>query len=247
MNARTILPLACLATLGLAMLACPPASAQDATAILEKVDGYRQLDSSFTLDVKLTDYDSDQPREEMRMSGFFAGDDKSVLVVRNGKNKGMKVLLKGDDMWVNLTGSKRGLRITPMQRLMGQAANGDVAKVSFARDYAATILHQDENGLVLELRAKSPGATYQRVTLYINARNYRPEKAEFFLLSGKHFKTAYYLEYARFGDREGVSKVKIQDQLNPKLYTIMETSNYRKTSIPEKYFNVMFLPNLEID
>lgn len=247
MNTRTTLLLAFLAGLGLTLLAGPPASAQDAAAILEKVDGYRQLSASFTLDVKLTDYDSDQLQEEMRMSGFFAGDDKSVLVVRSGKNKGMKVLLKGDDMWVNLTGSKRGLRITPMQRLMGQAANGDVAKVAFAHDYAGTVLSRDGNSLVLDLRAKSPGATYQRVTLTINAATFRPEKAEFFLLSGKHFKTAYYLEYARFDDREGVSKVKIQDQLNPKLYTIMETSNYHKTAIPEKYFNVMFLPNLEID
>jgi len=78
MNTRTTLLLAFLAGLGLTLLAGPPASAQDAAAILEKVDGYRQLSASFTLDVKLTDYDSDQLQEEMRMSGFFAGDDKMV-------------------------------------------------------------------------------------------------------------------------------------------------------------------------
>jgi hypothetical protein len=66
----------------------------------------------------------------------------------------MKVLMKGDDMWINLSGSRRALRITPMQRLMGEASNGDVAKLSFSRDYNATILEADGDLLKLELQAK---------------------------------------------------------------------------------------------
>jgi outer membrane lipoprotein-sorting protein len=229
------------------LLLCAQGMAESASSVLQKVDGYRQLAASFTMEMKLMDYDSGKLQEEMRMFGYFCGDDKSVLVVRNGKNKGMKVLLKGDDMWINLTGSKRGLRITPMQRLMGQASNGDIAKVSFDHDYSGTILKQDEAAMILELKAKSPGATYQRVVLTVHARNFRPEKAEFFLISGKHFKTATYLEFSRYENHEGVSKIKIQDQRNPTLYTIIEYGEYRTTQIPEKYFNVMFLPNLEVD
>lgn len=222
-------------------------AAQDAGAVLQKVDGYRQLAASFTMEVKLLEYDSDRLKEEMAMIGYFSGDDKSVLVVRNGKNKGMKVLLKGDDMWINLTGSKRGLRITPMQRLMGQASNGDIAKVSFSRDYSGTVRNRDESAIVLELKAKSRGATYQRVVLTVDAADYRPQKAEFYLLSGKHFKTARYLGFSRYEGREGIGRMKIEDQLNPKLYTIIEYGAYRRAQIPEKYFNVMFLPNIEVD
>jgi len=229
-----------LATLGLGL-------AEDVAVVLEKVDGYRRWADSFTMEMKLSDYDDDQLKEEMSLFGYFCGDDKSVLVVRSGKNKGMKVLLKGDDMWVNLPGSKRGLRITPMQRLMGQASNGDVAKVSFSRDYKGTLVRQDAAVIILDLRAKSPGATYQRALLTVDSRTYRPIKAEFFLLSGKHFKTAHYLEFSRFDNHEGVSRLKIEDRLNPKQYTIIESGNYHKAQIPEKYFNVMYLPNLELN
>ena len=221
--------------------------AQEASAILEKVDGYRQIADSFTMEMTLYDYKGGQLQDEMRMFGYFIGSDKSVIVVRSGKNKGMKILMKGDDMWINLTGSKRGLRITPMQRLMGQAANGDVAKVSFSRDYEGTVLQQDAARILLELKAKSPGATYQRVLLYIHGGSFRPERAEFFLLSGKHFKTAYYQEFGRFESHEVVSKMKIVDQLNPDLFTIIENGKYRRAQIPEKYFNVTYLPNIEVE
>lgn len=114
--------------------------AEDAAKILEKIDGYRQMENDFYLDIKISDYENDTLKEEATFASYFSGNDKSLLICTHGKNKGMKVLMKGEDMWVNLSGSKRGLRITPMQRLMGQASNGDVAKVSFSLDYTGTLL-----------------------------------------------------------------------------------------------------------
>lgn len=221
--------------------------AETAEQILDKIDGYRELDISFTMDIKISDYENDKLKEEATFSGYFLGNDKSLLICTNGKNKNLKVLMKGDDMWVNLTGSKRGLRITPMQRLMGQASNGDVAKVSFSQDYSGTVVGVKDGVLTMELKAKSKGATYQRTLLYVDAKTYKPQKAEFFLTSGKHFKTAYYTDYRIIDGRNTISKMKIEDKMNPKLYTVMENSNYKKKVIPEKYFNVMYLPNIEIE
>jgi len=218
---------------------------ENADAILEKIDGYRDVGDSFSMNIKISDFENDKLNEEATFSGYFSGNDKSLLICTNGKNKGMKVLMKGDDMWVNLTGSKRGLRITPVQRLMGQAANGDVAKVSFSQDYTGTLLKTENEMVVLELKAKSKGATYQKAILYAEAKSFKPVKAEFFLTSGKHFKTAYYMEFKMIEGRNTVSKVKIEDKMNPKLYTIMENSGFKNKNIPEKYFNVMFLPNIE--
>lgn len=224
-----------------------PLRSQNADQILDKIDGYRELNDDFSLAIKISDYESERLKEEATFSGYFSGIDKSLLICTHGKNKGMKVLMKGDDMWVNLTGSKRGLRITPMQRLMGQAANGDVAKTSFSQDYTGTVLEKGKDVLVMELKAKSKGATYQKVFLYADAKTYKPQKAEFFLTSGKHFKTAYYLEFKTIEGREAVFKIKIEDKMNPKLYTVMENFDYKKKEIPEKYFNVMFLPNIDTE
>lgn len=101
--------------------------------------------------------------------------------------------------------------------------------------------------LVMELKAKSKGATYQKAILYADAKTYKPQKAEFFLTSGKHFKTAYYQEFKIMDGQSILSKFKIEDKVNPKLYTVMENVNYQKKTVPEKYFNVMYLANIEAE
>ncbi|MBN2345498.1 MAG: outer membrane lipoprotein-sorting protein [Candidatus Aminicenantes bacterium] len=230
----------------LAMLAkdlCGQAEAD----LLAKIDRYRMLAGSFRMDVRLQDYDGETLKDEALFKGFFAGDDRSLLICDSGKDKGMKVLMKGDDMWVNLGGSKRALRITPMQRLMGEASNGDVAKVSFNRDYTGKRL-DDEGGLLkLELKAKSTGATYQRVLLYADPRTHQPVKAEFFLLSGKHYKTAHYQKGTVGDNRAAITTMRIEDKRNPRRYTLMEYLDFKPGQFPEKYFNVMYLPQIEAE
>jgi hypothetical protein len=158
----------------------------------------------------------------------------------------MKVLMKGDYMWVSLTGSRRALRITPMQRLMGQASNGDVAKTTFSTDYAAEIVEKNKKIIKLSLKAKRKGATYQKVRLYIDAQNYRPLKAEFFLLSGKHFKTAFYQDFMIINGNAVVRKIRIEDIIKKGHYSVLEYLDYKNARIPVKYFNVMYLPKLEL-
>jgi len=231
----------------LLVILAPDLCGQDRADLLVKIDRYRMVAGSFNMDVRMQDFDGDTLKEEAVFRGFFSGDDRSLLICESGKNKGIKVLMKGDDMWVNLSGSKRALRITPMQRLMGEAANGDVAKVSFNRDYTGTLLGDEGNLLKLELKAKSAGATYQRVLLYADKKTYQPVRAEFFLLSGKHFKTAYYQEGTMADGRAAVLKMRIEDKLNPQRYTVMENLNFKPRQFPEKYFNVMYLPQIEVD
>jgi outer membrane lipoprotein-sorting protein len=233
--------------LTLLIILAPDLCAQDGAALLKKIDRYRMVAGSFLMDVRMQDFDGGTLKEEAVFKGFFSGDDRSLLICESGKNKGMRVLMKGDDMWVNLGGSKRALRITPMQRLMGEASNGDVAKVSFNHDYTGALLGEEGDLLKLELKAKSTGATYQQVLLYADKKTYQPVKAEFFLLSGKHFKTAFYQEGIMADGRTAIAKMRIVDKLNPQRYTVMENLNFKLRQFPEKYFNVMYLPQIEAD
>lgn len=223
--------------------------AQSAEEIIEKVDGYRKLSESFALEVKISDYKEDRLKDEAVFMGHFKGNEKSLLLCTKGKNKRMKVLMKGDYMWVSLAGSRRALRITPMQRLMGQASNGDVAKTAFSIDYAPELVenNQEQNMIKMRLKAKRKGATYQQIMLYIDNRHYRPIKAEFFLLSGKHFKTAFYEDFMTINQHLVVQKIRIRDAIKKGRYTIMEYLDYQQAQVPEKYFNVMYLPRLELD
>jgi hypothetical protein len=221
-------------------------SDQAAERVINKVDGYRKLSESFTMKVKISDYKGEQLKDEAVFSGHFEGNEKSLLVCTKGKNKGMKVLMKGDYMWVSLIGSRRALRITPMQRLMGQASNGDVAKVAFSIDYTPKIVEKNQKSVKILLKAKRKGATYQKVLLYIDPNNYRPLKAEFFLLSGKHFKTAFYQDFMIINGNAVVRKIRIENIIKKEQYSVLEYLDYKNARVPVKYFNVMYLPKLEL-
>ncbi|MCK5076511.1 MAG: outer membrane lipoprotein-sorting protein, partial [Calditrichia bacterium] len=139
----------------------------DGNELLQKVDGYRKMSNSFSLKIKISDYNDVKLKEEAVFFGCFKGNNKSVMICTKGKNKNMKVLMKDENMWVNIGRSKRAMRITPMQRLLGQASNGDVAKVAFSQDYNGEIKKITNDFYILELDAKNNGATYQKIILYV--------------------------------------------------------------------------------
>lgn len=226
-----------------------PIQSASTEEIIKKVDGYRHLSDSFAMRVKISDYRDDRLKDETEFEGHFKGNEKSLLLCTKGKNKGMKVLMKGDDMWVSLADSRRALRITAMQRLTGQASNGDVAKTGYSTDYTPEVLGEknQQNMIKVRLTAKRKGATYQQIILYLDIKQYRPIKAEFFLLSGKHFKTAFYEDFMKINQHLVVRKIRICDVVKKGTYSIMEYLNYRNISVPEKYFNVMYLPKLVLD
>ena len=168
------------------------------------------------------------------------------MICTKGKNKNMKVLMKDENMWVNIGRSKRAMRITPMQRLLGQASNGDVAKVAFSQDFSGKIKKVTNDLYILELDAKNNGATYQKIILYVKKDNYRPIKAEFYLTSGKHFKTAYYEEENIINGNKMISKTKIVDVSRKSKYTIIENLEYKEDNFPAKYFNMRYLPTLRL-
>jgi hypothetical protein len=129
---------------------------------------------------------------------------------------------------------------------MGQASNGDVAKVAFSIDYTPKIEEKNQKTVKILLNAKRKGATYQKVLLYIDPDNYRPLKAEFFLLSGKHFKTAFYQDFMIMNGNAVVRKIRIEDIIKKGRYSILEYLDYKNARVPVKYFNVMYLPKLEL-
>src|SRR5258708_9182601 len=79
-----------------------------------------------------------------------------------------------------------------MQRLMGQASNGDVARTSFTVDYTATAATDDGAAWKIALAAKDPGVAYARVDLWVDKTSYELRHADFFVTSGNLIKRAHY-------------------------------------------------------
>jgi hypothetical protein len=213
--------------------------------ILRRIDGYRVAYEQFLVRTRLTAYEGNRAKETALFDAYINGNEKSLVIEKEGKNRDMKILYVEEKMWVQLPSSRRPIRITPIQRLMGQASNGDVAMVSYGDDYTAELVSEETiddihcHRLLLIARKKS--ATYHKIFLYVQKTDYRPVKAEFFLISGKHFKTAFYDEYMCIGNQIILKKMTIYDELRQDQKTIFEYEIIQEKRIAAKYFNKNYL------
>ena len=104
------------------------------------------------------------------------------------------VLMVDRNMWFIRSGLKKPVSISPRQKLMGDAANGDIASTNYADDYTGTLSGEEpvkgEACHVLDLKAASRNVTYDRIRYWVSKERLVGVKAEFYTLSGKLFKTA---------------------------------------------------------
>jgi outer membrane lipoprotein-sorting protein len=213
------------------------AHAQDAAAILAKADGYRNPLAAFSVDVDLTSYTPDGKHESSKFRVYGRGSDKSVVeFVAPATEKGKYLLMLRDAMWIYMPSASRPIRISPLQRLMGQASNGDVARTNFTIDYNASSAVEEGDTWVLDLTAKDPAVAYNRVKLWVDTKTGEPRRADFYVVSGKLIKRAFYREYGEMNGRRAVTSIEIEDLLKPGNRTVMRYANLTTRENPEKMF-----------
>lgn len=113
-----------------------------------------------------------------------------------GNVRGQKLLMQDRNMWFAKPGLSKAVPISPRQKLMGTAANGDIASTNYAGDYKIVNAEEgrfnDESCIVMNLKAVDSRATYDRVRYWISSDRLLGLKAEFYTISGKMFKTAVF-------------------------------------------------------
>lgn len=199
-----------------------------ALLLLPKVDAYRNALESFVVDVELTSITPDGHSESSSFRVYGKGSDRSIVeFTAPATEKGKYLLMLRDAMWIYMPSASRPIRISPLQRLMGQASNGDVARTSFSVDYNQQALDEDGDAYVLDLAAKDPSIAYNRVRLWVDKKTYEPRRADFYVVSGKLIKRATY---------HGADSIEIDDLLRPGYRTVMRYSNRAARDNPERMF-----------
>ena len=228
--------IACIAAVCRAETAAPV----DADAVLKHSDTYRNGWPSYVLHVKITNYESGRADEEKLYEVSQKGTEKTYVEFMSPREKGRHLLMLGDDMWVYLPDTSRPVRITPLERLTGDASNGDVARTNYAVDYSPVFLRSEKIGSVdcnvLELTAKRKGATYQRILYWVRTEDARPVRAEFYLTSGKHIKSATFDEYQPYGGKTLLHKLTLYDEIRHESHSVLEYSEATQRNLPDKLF-----------
>jgi hypothetical protein len=160
-------------------------------------------------------------------------------------------------MWFYDPASKSSVRISPQQRLLGQAAVGDVLTVNLARDYRAALVGSPEGETLndadqhprhcwhAELQPTSESAVYGRVEYWVEQDTYRPVKGKFYSDSGRLLKIAYFHKYAEQLGAERPTEVILIDAVNAKLVTTITNSAYKARDIPDAWYQREFLPRVD--
>jgi outer membrane lipoprotein-sorting protein len=228
----------CFACCIIASRAAPPSP--DAEALLRQSDRFRNAWPSYVVHVKITDFAAGRPDEEHLYEVSQKGADKTYVDFLSPREKGEHLLMLADDMWVYLPDASRPVRITPLERLTGDASNGDVARTNYAADYSPVYLRAEKAGdvecYVLELTARRKGATYYRVLYWLRAEDARPVKAEYYVTSGKHIKSATFDKYEVIGGQTRLRQFTLYDEILHNSHSVLEYSGAAPRALPDRLF-----------
>lgn len=237
-----------------AALTASQAFAQDVATLLQRADKYRMSSDNMQVDTLISVFNTDGSADKERRYIVFAqAHHQSLVLMQSPAEKGQKVLMLGDDFWLLMPGSQRPLRITPMQKLLGDASTGDIATMSWADDYTGSVAGAESCGepaqdcTHLSLQANRKGVTYQRIELWVGKARGEPVKADLYVQSDKLAKEARFV-MDKPSAPTAVSAMLLRDQLTNKKETQVRYVTRKEHTVPEAWLNPMFLarnPSLE--
>ena len=243
-------PIQYLITAAIAMTALAT-QAQDVTALLKATDKFRMSADNLQVETQINLLNADgSPDKERRYTVFAQTGRQSLVLMQSPAEKGQKVLMLGDDFWLLMPSSQRPLRITPMQKLLGDASTGDVATMSWAEDYNGKLVGEEpcEEGaaaakqtcLHLSLNARRKGVTYQRIELWIGKTRHEPVRADLYVLSDKLAKQARFV-MDKPSAPTMVTEMVLADQVSNHKTTHVRYLSRKERQVPPEWLNPMFL------
>lgn len=242
-------------SLGLAAQANP-----NPQTLLVASDAVRNPGQPFTVNVQITEFQAGKKVDGASLVTYsrtltegaqFAS---LVLFAQPARDAGKLMLKSGSDLWFFDPSTKASVRLSPQQRLMGQASNGDVVTVNLARDYKASMAAEEtvqdgerktRTSYKLALSAVTEDATYGSIELWIDTANSQPIKGRFFAGSDRLLKTVFYRRYEQQMGVQRPTELVIIDGLNPQSVTLMRLSDYKAKNIPTNWFQRDYLPRFQ--
>lgn len=229
-------------------IAAPAPKAVNALELLKVSDRARGAAAalqgvSWTSEVKSVEADEES---SVTYAIKIRGNDALAEAIDPPRQKGELALFNDRTLWFFKPGLKKPISISLRQKLMGQAANGDIASTQYARDYEPVSTKQETiNGhlvWLLDLKAKAKNVTYDRIRYWITDKEKLAVKAEFLTVSGQVFKIAEF-KYGNTIVLKGtkfpfVGEMKIRDANNPKNVTTITYKNPREEAHAPSLFNV---------
>lgn len=233
-----------------------------AQEILTASDAVRNPDFSFGVTNTLIEYRNGKQTDTSTLAVYSKADASSgqfrslIRYLAPARDAGKLMLYSGKDLWFYDPTNKASIRLSPQQRLLGQASNGDVVTVNLAQDYQATQAGEEDmqdgerkmrHCYKLTLAARAADVSYHHIELWIDTSNHQPIKARYYAESGKLLKTAYFRRYQKQLGQDRPTETVIIDGLDPAWVTVMRFSDWAPREVPETWLQRDYLPRFKAE
>jgi len=218
--------------------------------ILVAADHYRLSDASSRVETVVELYKNDALDKTRAYRVYLKPGRRSLVLFQSPQEAGQKVLMVEENFWILMPKSRRPLKITPAQKLLGEASTGDIATMTWSEYYDGTVTDPQADyagtpALRLALTSKVTGTTYANLDLWVERETYAPLAADLYVASGKLAKQArYYL--AGEGKERRVTRMTLLDKIQTNQRTEVKVLSVTAAELADKYFNPMFLVRNDI-
>lgn len=202
---------------------------------------------TWTVDIVAQDGGGTNTRTlDVKARGF----DVFARTVSPPRRAGDTLVMVDGNMWFYQPDLSKPVPISRRQKLIGKAANGDIAATNYADDYNVVSLSDGENDgeacHLFDLKAKSSKTTYSKIRYWVSKKRLVGTKAEYYTATGnKLIKTAQMTFNNRVttdrGSRAFISRMVISDELTSRDTTTMSFSEPVFTSVSADTFNLNLL------
>ncbi|HUX39200.1 MAG TPA: outer membrane lipoprotein-sorting protein [Rectinemataceae bacterium] len=198
---------AVMAVLAAAVLAAQGSapSAEQLLARLDANESFKSIRYSGRMEITI----GGQTRVK-EMTAVAMGADKALIEFTNPEDRGIRYLKLGKDLWMYFPKEQDTVKISGhllKEGMMGSDVSYEDALESsdYKAKYSASVSGSDEvdghKTWILELKARVPTASYDRIVMWIDAERYVQLKEEMYARSGKLLKTSTTLDVRQIGSR----------------------------------------------
>lgn len=214
---------------------------------LQAADQYRFAEESGKTLTEVQEFKQGKLTKTEQYAVYSKPGKGSLAVFLSPAQAGQKVLMQGENFWIFLPKTRQPLRISPLQKLIGDASVGDLANQSWSEAYQATSASATDlptplaaHELALWLDASQPGVSYQRILLVLAAEDNFPLRAWFYLKSGKLAKAVTF-ERGELANRPWVTRMTFENSMLAGSKTVMQLTSANALALDDKIFNPAFL------
>jgi outer membrane lipoprotein-sorting protein len=238
----------------------PAHATPSAQEILAASDAVRNPDFPFGLTNTLIEYRNGKQTDTSTLAIYSKADKNSgqfrslIRYLQPARDANKLMLYNGRDLWFYDPANKASIRLSPQQRLLGQASNGDVVTVNLAKDYQAIQAGEEDmqdgerklrHCYKLTLAAITPDAAYHHIEIWIDTGDDHPVKARHYAESGALLKTAYFRRYQKQLGQDRPTETVIIDGLDPNWVTVMRFTDWVKREVPDAWLQRDYLPRFK--